>query len=754
MKVALLSFHNAYNYGAALQAYGLQCAVRGMGVECEYIDYQNEHRRNAYNMKYHFAAAVRAKNLFGAARSLLGMPFMSARAKGFDRFYADYLQKTASVYATSEEAKALSGAYDKFIVGSDQVWNPVNNGGDAAFLLDFVADDQKKISYSSSFGVSTLPPAVSDVYAKQLSRFYRLAVRESIGAELVETLTGRKAHLVLDPVFLAGKDEWDKIRANKTPTKQKYIFFYTNRQSQIRDFLNTGYTTDETYHVLSTHLTPKDALNRRIKTRVSMSPGEFLDEIANADLVVTASFHCLAFSILYHKPFVVLLTGDHGKDERVLNLLKMTGLESRILTAQTDPDAVAAAIDYDAVDKKLEPYLNASRDYLKRAIFDEPDIPFDTSMQNDLFCMDSRCTGCGACAAACPRGAISMQSDAEGFMTPCLDETKCVRCRQCHDVCQVYTKQKPAEHQRYYAVKNTDEIRKVSSSGGVFRALAERTFAENGVVCAAGMDRDFCVYHMFAESAEDLSPMCGTFYVQSDLKDAYPKVKAYLKENRPVLFMGTACQVAGLHRYLGAENERLLTCDILCHGAPSPMVFEAFIRYLKTKGDLSDFKFRDKSLGWKGYHVSAVINGKRVKNKLWLQSFNNLFSHNVINRLSCSSCPYAGYDRPGDLTIGDFWGLENSRKDFVDGLGVSLVITNTDKGERVFREMDFADVIEVEKNQTQQHSLLSPSAASAKRLQASQTLRSSGYAAMMKRYAEVSAKGRLKNGIRKIITHR
>lgn len=752
MKVALLSFHNAYNYGAALQAYGLQCAVQNLGVDCEYINYQNDFRRHAYDMKHQFASAVKKKNVVGAAKSFVGMPIMSARAKGFEGFYSNYLKTSTELYRSSEEAKRTNGDYDKFIVGSDQVWNYSNNGGDTAYLLDFVEDDSKKISYSSSFGVSDLSSDISEVYSRLLGKFNRLSSRESIGTEIIEKITGRKAHLVLDPVFLAGKREWERIRKRKEQGK-KYIFFYTNRQSQIRDFLNTGYASDEEYHVLSTHLTPKEMLNSRIKTRISMSPGEFLDEIANADLVVTASFHCLALSIIYHKQFVVLLTGDHGKDERITNLLKITGLENRVLTSTTNRNQISETINYDEVDRRLEKYLNDSREYLRRAIFDEPDIPFDTSMQNDMFCQDSRCTGCGACAASCPCKAIAMESDEEGFKKPVLDETKCIKCHKCHAVCQVYAEKNAVKNQHYYAVKNTDQIRRISSSGGVFRALAEQVFSEDGIVCAAGMDKEFHVYHMFAENMEELQPMCGTYYVQSDLRDVYKRIEEYLKGKRKVLFMGTACQVAGLNLYLGKRDENLLTCDILCHGAPSPLMFEKFIEFLRTKGELTDFKFRDKSLGWKGYHVSAVINGEYVKDKLWLQSFNNLFSHNMINRLSCGSCQYSNYERPGDITIGDFWGIENSHKDFMDGLGVSLVMINSENGEKAFRSLK-VESIQTIQSETIQNSLLRPSSISGLRLQTFQTVHTKGYKVTMKRYGEVNLKGSIKDVIRKRITKR
>ncbi len=193
------------------------------------------------------------------------------------------------------------------------------------------------------------------------------------------------------------------------------------------------------------------------------------------------------------------------------------------------------SIDYDEVEKKLKPYRESSLEYLKRAIFDEPDIPFDLSLQNDRFCSDSRCTGCGACEAICPLKAISMARDPEGFSVPEVDESKCVHCGKCHTVCQVFVKKESSEDIHCFAVKNSDQIRRVSSSGGVFRALAEKTFSENGIVCAAGMDESYHVYHMFAADMEELQPMCGTYYVQSDLKDSFFKIREYLNAGKKVL---------------------------------------------------------------------------------------------------------------------------------------------------------------------------------------------------------------------------
>jgi coenzyme F420-reducing hydrogenase beta subunit len=753
MKVALLSFHNAYNYGAALQAYGLQYVVEQLDVECEYIDYQNARRQFAYDMSMQIKEELRKKNIVRAGKLICGKPFIESRGKKFDIFYQRYLRKTSRIYHNAEEAKELNSQYDKFIVGSDQVWNYDNSGEDWSFFLSFVQDNSKKISYSSSFGISNIPDRYLDDYSKYLALFDRLSVREGLGVELVEELTGRKAHLVLDPVFLAGRKCWNALCEN-SPAKssQPYIFFYTNRPSQVNDFLNTGYDTSGLrHHVLSSHVTPKDFLNPKVDICISMSPQRFIEEIKSAEFVVTASFHCLAMAVIFHKPFCVILTGDYGKDERLLSLLNIIDQKSRILTESTTIADLQKSIDYDEVDKQLKPYMEQSYEYLRRAIFSIPDVDYHTEISNK-FCKDSRCTGCTSCVEICPTNAISMKTNAEGFNYPAIDERKCIDCSACKKVCQVFSKTKDNTFKKtYWAVKNKDEIRKQSSSGGMFQALANEILNKGGIVCAAAIDEDYVVKHRFAETLDDLKPMCSTYYVQSEMNGCYSKIKGYLENGRKVLFVGTPCQVQGLNLYLDGKTYNLFTCDIICHGVPSPGVLSEFVAYLRSKGELSSFKFRDKELGWKGYQVSACINGLKVKNELWLQSFNNLFSHNIINRLSCANCSYASYNRCSDITIGDYWGIEKHLSEFADNLGVSLVMCNKEKGANLFESLEYLERVSITKEQSIQNSLLHPAKISSRRVAFYRELHTHGYQASAKRFAEYNVKGWIKNILRKVL---
>lgn len=364
MKIALLTFHTAANYGAALQAYALQKYLTDKGFDCEYINYVNESRRHEYDMMFHIMDCIKKGKLTSAVAYCLGSPFMTLRKRRFNRFYRNNLKATETVYQTSQEAVALNGKYDYFVVGSDQVWNPICNGDDAAFLLDFVKDGKRRVSYSSSFGIADVDAAHEEIYRRNLSQFKALAVRESIGQVIIQKLTGRKAELVLDPVLLLTAEQWRSIMPRQSK-KERFIFSYTNQDSQTRDFFATGYPMDGLKHyVLSRYTKPEDFISRQVRVKYCMAPEEFVRVVNDAELVVTASFHCLALSIVLNKPFVAIMTGDKGKDERPMSLLRALGLEHRVLSSAMTASDVKAPIDYQEVNRRIEALKKSSTEYL------------------------------------------------------------------------------------------------------------------------------------------------------------------------------------------------------------------------------------------------------------------------------------------------------------------------------------------------------------------------------------------------------
>jgi polysaccharide pyruvyl transferase WcaK-like protein len=370
MKVGLLSFHNAANYGAALQAFALQKVLLENDIDCEYINYQNTFRKSAYSMSYHILRSVKKGDIKAAIKYILGSPFMTLRKFRFKLFYNKNLKYTRNVYSSSHQACELNQEYTKFIVGSDQVWNWYNNGQDDSYFLSFVDDDSKKISYSSSFGIAKIPQNQMEIYRLYLSRIKYLSVREKIGIDLLKNLTKRDACLVLDPVFLLTKRQWEQMAIKKKIT-ERLIFSYTNSAFQFDSFLSiTQYNIQNSYlYKLTSNLSISDFLNLKIRVKYSMSPTEFLTVIRDADLIVSASFHCIALSIIMNKQFVVILSGDKGKDERLLSILSLLGLEDRILNNQMNVNQVNKIIDYDRVNKEIERLKSFSMNFLISSIF-------------------------------------------------------------------------------------------------------------------------------------------------------------------------------------------------------------------------------------------------------------------------------------------------------------------------------------------------------------------------------------------------
>lgn len=755
MKVGLISFHNAYNYGACLQAYALQEAILGFGAECEYIDYINKRRADGYKMSARIAKSLKAKDFKGTVKNICGVPFVRSRGRKFDKFYKSYLRKTGKTYRSCSEAQVLESAYDKFIVGSDQVWNYEHNGTDEAFFLSFVKDDSKKISYSSSFGMESIPEDLKNWYKENLSHITCLSTREQAGVRIIKDLLGRDAHLVLDPVFLVDSEKWNSLTGERKNSK-KYSFYYMNAAFNPRDIeLVTGWKDNEK-HILSSSVSPKDFLKKGQKVTFAMSPKEFLQQINDAELVVTTSFHCLAFSILFHKKFIAVLSGDEGRDERLLNLLSITGLEDRIFSPNMTLEDVNKNIDYDEVERRLKVYREYSLEYLKQAVFqgaaeadalEEPVIEPGKKDEYEI-CAYDKCSGCGACYMRCPADAISMKADKEGFLRPAVAHEKCIHCGLCREVCP---NNHPVEHnvfQKYYAVKGSSELCKKSSSGGAFRSLAYEVIRQGGAVIASEMRSDWTAEHSVAYDAEAVERQGKTYYVQGSAFGRFKETEELLKKDIPVLFVGTPCQISGLRGFLKRDYENLITCDIICHGIPSPLMFRIYTDYLKSKGEITELKQRDKSLGWKGYCVSAVISGKKYRNPAWLKAYGVMFSHGLINRPSCYRCGYASYDRPSDITIGDYWGVEKHHKELVDKLGVSLVIVNSKKGQDLLdRSCSGAKVVSLAKEETAQNSLLHPQKKPLRRLSCI-TAMQQDYKTAAKKYGEWNFKGSCKETLR------
>lgn len=316
----------------------------------------------------------------------------------------------------------------------------------------------------------------------------------------------------------------------------------------------------------------------------------------------------------------------------------------------------------------------------------------------------TECTGCGACSLSCPTNAISMREDIEGFYYPSVDNTKCIDCGLCEKVCHLNKKQMTPESQKAYAVvnKNMDVVRS-SSSGGVFTALAEYIIRQDGICFGVCQDAND-IYFSFATDSVGVKKMRGSKYVYAEMNDIYKRVDEACKSGRYVLFTGTPCQVAGVKAYLRKEYPNLFTVDIVCHGAPSHVFYEHYLRFLEDRfgSKVSDFRFRDKS----GYGVSCISScsivkkRKRVKKILTNQLENYYYYYMFADsyRESCYNCHYNNLNRPSDITIGDFWGIEKLGSKLETNSGCSSVIINSKKGLNLISDIQFREMCSLEEH--------------------------------------------------------
>ena len=301
------------------------------------------------------------------------------------------------------------------------------------------------------------------------------------------------------------------------------------------------------------------------------------------------------------------------------------------------------------------------------------------------------CTGCAACAQCCHKGCIKMQRDVEGFLRPVICQDGCVQCGLCYSTCPVINPRSGSSTPVACAAKCTDEdVRANSSSGGVFTLLAEYVLDAGGVVFGAGFDETFDVVHMAVETKENLGRLRSSKYVQSSIGTTFQQAKQYLDSGRMVYFSGTPCQIEGLLSFLGQPYEKLITQDLICHGAPSPMAWQRYLQEVQKKyrANIEKINFRCKKLGWHKYGVQIEFsNDKQQLNAHDADFYMRSFLADLCLRPSCYLCAFKDMSRACDITLADFWGIQNYLPEMDDNRGVSLVICHTPKAQKLLEKI-------------------------------------------------------------------
>lgn len=351
MKIGILTFHRANNYGAVLQCYALQTFLSELGHDVYVIDYANDKMQDTY--KNFYIRTVSIKNILSG---LYNYNFKASRNRAFADFRKKYIRLSDEQMLSKANLKVLQSNYDYFVVGSDQVWNPLLTDWDESYYLDFARPDQR-FSYAASLGNFPDNDMTRQFYKRNIEGFKKISVRENDSAQFLGSLTGRSVDCNIDPVFLLQMDEWSKISGARI-IKKPYVFVYCLHERKAYEIANS--------------LAEKEGLqvvfipdSKRAKVtginKLDATVNEFVNYIQYADYVITDSFHATAFSILFHKSFQVVLKSKlTGLNSRLENLLESLGLGNHIYHQLSE---IAKEENYVAVDIKIQEYRDKSKIY-------------------------------------------------------------------------------------------------------------------------------------------------------------------------------------------------------------------------------------------------------------------------------------------------------------------------------------------------------------------------------------------------------
>lgn len=364
MKIGILTFHRATNYGAVLQAFALKSFITQSGAEADIIDYRNDLIETLYRPK----KLKEEKGFRGKVHFFLTYKREHKKNKKFEIFREKYLQIKADHYYTSNTIVDANNVFDKFVCGSDQVWNPKAHNFDKNFYLDFVTDDDKKFSYAASFG-----EIIEEKYYENLKivleKFSICSVREKQGCQIINNVSPKiNTRIDIDPVFLLNKDGWEKAFNLSSNGKGKYVLVYlfriTNKTKELISILHK-----KGIKIIYIGKPLRNPFDCPVTFIPSADPVDFVKYFYSASFVITNSFHGTAFSIMFNKPFALEL---YTNTSRLENITELTSLQDRIYNDSTDFDIfLRKSINWDYVNERIDNLRNDSINYIKGEIINE-----------------------------------------------------------------------------------------------------------------------------------------------------------------------------------------------------------------------------------------------------------------------------------------------------------------------------------------------------------------------------------------------
>ncbi len=615
----------------------------------------------------------------------------------------------------------LNEYFDKFLLGSDQMWNYyLSKPYRQSYFLDFVDDDKIKVSYATSFGLDVYigPEEEKIITKKNLQRFDAVSVRDDFSKRICENDFNVKAELVLDPVFLCPLNEYETLieEASKDfKIEEEFIFAYIlDPNEELGKSIcaiseETGKKIIVVFNQINDLQFDKDRMNvdsENIVFKSSVTVKEWLYLLKKSEYVLTDSFHGTCFSILFNKKFISLKNNERG-GSRFQFLLSTLGLLNRLINKPSEfvskfhEFGLDSIWDYTSVNNILNKERERCYNWLKNILISSKKS--DNKINHNDFILDTKsgshnirnnsieaykvnCTGCSVCSSVCPKSAIRIIENSEGFLTPVVNKDLCINCglcvKKCIDLNPFYVNNKEP---KCYAMMADEDIRKNSSSGGMFSVAAEYIISKGGYVCGAAYREDFSVEHIIIDKSEDLYKLRGSKYMQSHIGNTYIEIKKLLDSGKDVLFTGMPCQVAGLHSYLGKEYDKLISIDLLCHGITSSKVFEKYHRDVLNYKELKRLEFKEKQpWGWHAGINAYFSDGSKYQKPHESDLYFIAYLNSISKNTTCEVCKANRLPRQADLSIGDFWGISKADPEMFDNMGTSAVLINNEKGKIFF----------------------------------------------------------------------
>ena len=717
MKIGVLTFHRPCNFGANLQAYSTFRYLSSLGHDVKVIDYIRE-VDTAYHNKV-------KENQFEAHQE----------------FVQTHLPLTRKVTSDVELQELVSSEkFHLIVIGSDAVWRELKDKDQYTFFAKWLFDNPiisgiPVVSLSAAHMGNSFA-SFSNEQIKEiracLDKFAYITTRDEYTRSIINgRIYGgeeRVDSVNPDPVFnLSRYVDNEKWLNHDLNSKQYYLMTLPKNWAQngitgklrrlwfslfSRIVHKNGYKTVELP-------TPEgvSGLKFDLTLQYPIDPIQWFLWIKNAKAFCGIRFHSIVSSISCGTPFFSLDT--YGGASLKYFLLTRLGLYDYAFKEDTKSKIYrllkGSSFEHNRISSYLE-NISPRRLFVLLDYTNENEIlkfrdsqikKFDANLKRMLAIADGNkrsieelkddCTGCFACVNGCPVDAISMPENEEGFYFPLVDYDKCINCGKCDSLCpQLHLGKKEEIQNSYYGFSKDDNLRMSSSSGGLFSIISDLVLKDSGVVYGASFDYKPYLKLCTRSTAEvSLDQLRKSKYVQSYVGCAFRNIKKVLDEGKKVFFCGTPCQVDGLLHYLGKEYENLITADFVCHGVPPVSLLRT---HLKQKGvtDVISIDFRPKNRDWVDDIVVSYDGGKKVYCSPWpVDTFFWLFQKYKSLRRSCYNCKYCNGYRTSDITLADFWGYRALNPQLYDKKGLSLIITNSIKGETLLKRLKGDDNISI-----------------------------------------------------------